>query len=76
MIIATQQNTAAINNSLKEGANNLLEATGDEALLNGLEFVVRCYDPCLACSTHAIGKMELDVEITQKGKTIRRVRRK
>lgn len=75
MIIATQQNTAAINNSLKEGANNLLEATGDEALLNGLEFVVRCYDPCLACSTHAIGRMALDVEITQNGKTVRRVRR-
>ena len=75
MIIATQQNTAAINNSLKEGANNLLSETGDEALLNGLEFVVRCYDPCLACSTHAIGRMALDVEITRHGKTIRRVRR-
>ncbi len=75
MIIATQQNTAAINNSLKEGANNLLKETNDEAMLNGLEFVVRCYDPCLACSTHAIGKMALDVEITHKGETIRRLRR-
>lgn len=75
MIIATQQNTAAINNSLKEGANNLLKETNDEAMLNSLEFVVRCYDPCLACSTHAIGKMALDVEITHKGETIRRVRR-
>ena len=76
MIIATQQNTAAINRSLKEGANNLLVETGDETLLNGLEFVVRCYDPCLACSTHAIGRMALDVEITRQGQTIRRVRRK
>ena len=75
MIIATQQNTAAINNSLKEGANNLLKETNDEAMLNSLEFVVRCYDPCLACSTHAIGKMALDVEITHNGETIRRVRR-
>ncbi len=75
MIIATQQNTAAINNSLKEGANNLLQETSDEALLNGLEFVVRCYDPCLACSTHAIGRMALDVDIKQRGRTIRRVRR-
>ncbi len=75
MIIATQQNTAAINNSLKEGANNLLEETSDDAMLNGLEFVVRCYDPCLACSTHAVGRMELDVEITKNGKTIRRLRR-
>ncbi len=75
MIIATQQNTAAINNSLIEGANNLLEETSDDAMLNGLEFVVRCYDPCLACSTHAIGRMALDVEISQNGKTIRRLRR-
>lgn len=75
MIIATQQNTAAINTSLKEGANNLLQETSDEAMLNSLEFVVRCYDPCLACSTHAIGKMALDVEITHMGKTIRRARR-
>jgi F420-non-reducing hydrogenase large subunit len=75
MIIATQQNTAAINNSLKEGANNLLKETNDEAMLNSLEFVVRCYDPCMACSTHAIGKMALDVEIVHMGETIRRVRR-
>ena len=75
MIIATQQNTAAINNSLKEGANNLLKETSDEAILNSLEFIVRCYDPCLACSTHAIGKMALDVIMTQKGDIIRRVRR-
>lgn len=75
MIIATQQNTAAINNSLKEGANNLLLEGSDEALLNGLEFVVRCYDPCLACSTHAIGSMALDVSITKNDKIIRKVRR-
>lgn len=75
MIIATQQNTAAINKTLKEGAANLLAGGDDEKMLNRLEFVVRCYDPCLACSTHAIGKMELDVEITRNGETLRRVRR-
>lgn len=75
MIVATQQNTAAINKSLKEGAINLLTGGDDEKMLNGLEFVVRCYDPCLACSTHAVGGMELDVEITSGGRTIRRIRR-
>ena len=75
MIIATQQNTAAINASLKQGANNLLQDGSDEAVLNRLEFIVRCYDPCLACATHAIGRMELDVAITRNGKTIRRIRR-
>ena len=76
MIIATQQNTAAINRSLKQGAINLLDGSDDEKLLNGLEFVVRCYDPCLACSTHAIGRMELEVEVTRKGQTVRNVRRR
>ncbi len=73
MIIATQQNVAAINKSLVEGANGLLEGSDDEAMLNGLEFVVRCYDPCLACSTHAIGSMELDVQLRQQGQMTRRL---
>jgi F420-non-reducing hydrogenase large subunit len=75
MIIATQQNTAVINKSLKEGANALLEGTGDETMLNALEFVVRCYDPCLACSTHAIGSMALAVEVRQQGRIVRQLRR-
>jgi F420-non-reducing hydrogenase large subunit len=75
MIIATQQNTAAINASLKQGADNLVQDGSDEAVLNRLEFIVRCYDPCLACATHAVGRMELDVAITRSGKTIRRIRR-
>jgi F420-non-reducing hydrogenase large subunit len=45
MIIATQQNTAAINASLKESGADLLAGGNDEQVLNGLEFVVRCYDP-------------------------------
>ena len=75
MIIATQQNTAAINTSLKEGANSLLQNGSDEAILNRLEFIVRCYDPCLACATHALGRMEFDVTITRNGTTIRTIRR-
>lgn len=75
MIIATQQNTAAINKSIKEGANALFQNVGDERMLNGLEFVVRCYDPCLACSTHAIGKMALAVEFRQNGRIKRTLRR-
>lgn len=75
MIIATQQNTAAINESLKDGANALMSDDKEERMLNGLEFVVRCYDPCLACSTHAIGRMGLDVQWRKNGKTVRRMRR-
>ena len=75
MIIATQQNTAVINRSLKEGANALVAGPNDQAMLNTLEFVVRCYDPCLACSTHAIGRMALKVEIRQGGRLVRQLGR-
>jgi len=75
MIIATQQNTAAINESIKEAANSLMQGAADESMLNGLEFVVRCYDPCLACSTHAVGRMMLDIEMRRGDNIIRAIRR-
>ena len=34
-----------------------------EGLLNRIEAAVRAYDPCLSCSTHALGQMPLIVEI-------------
>jgi F420-non-reducing hydrogenase large subunit len=75
MIIATQQNTAAINMSLRQSGAMLSSEAGEEKMLNGLEFVVRCYDPCLACSTHAIGKMALEIEVRNRGAVVRRIRR-
>ncbi|BHH81721.1 Ni/Fe hydrogenase subunit alpha [Desulforhopalus sp. 52FAK] len=75
MIIATQQNTAAINASIKEGANSLPSIDAGSKMLNGIEFIVRCYDPCLACSTHAIGQMGLDIEVRQKGEVVKRIQR-
>jgi NAD-reducing hydrogenase large subunit len=32
-----------------------------EGMLNRVEAAVRCYDPCLSCSTHALGKMPLEM---------------
>jgi NAD-reducing hydrogenase large subunit len=34
-----------------------------EGMLNRVEAAVRCYDPCFSCSTHALGKMPLEVVI-------------
>jgi NAD-reducing hydrogenase large subunit len=34
-----------------------------EALLNRVEAGIRCFDPCLSCSTHAAGTMPLQVEL-------------
>jgi len=34
-----------------------------EGLLNRVEGAIRCYDPCLSCSTHAFGQMLLSIQI-------------
>jgi NAD-reducing hydrogenase large subunit len=36
---------------------NLVIATGHN------NAVIRCYDPCLSCSTHAIGQMPLHLQL-------------
>ena len=33
-----------------------------EGVLNRIEATIRCFDPCLSCSTHALGQMPLMVE--------------
>ena len=34
-----------------------------EGALNRIEAVIRTFDPCLSCSTHAFGKMPLAVSL-------------
>jgi NAD-reducing hydrogenase large subunit len=34
-----------------------------EGMLNRVESAIRCYDPCLSCSTHAMGQMPMQVEV-------------
>jgi NAD-reducing hydrogenase large subunit len=47
-----------------------------EGMLNRVEAAIRCYDPCLSCSTHAIGQMPLVVEVRNRsGELLDRVER-
>jgi len=32
-------------------------------MLNRVEAVIRTYDPCLSCSTHAAGQMALKIQL-------------
>jgi Ni,Fe-hydrogenase I large subunit len=32
-----------------------------EGILNRVEVAILCYDPCLSCSTHALGQMPLGI---------------
>lgn len=74
LIVATQHNISSINASVKDAAAAFWGKPDDE-LLNGIEFAIRCYDPCLSCSTHQIGRMPLDVTVTRCGRVERRLGR-
>jgi F420-non-reducing hydrogenase large subunit len=73
-VVATQHNIASINTSLKDAASKMLDKS-DAELLDGVEFAIRCYDPCLSCSTHRVGQMPLEVSLWQGDKSIRTARR-
>jgi len=74
LLVATQQNIAAINDTIAMSAGQYLDRP-DDALLNGIEFGIRCYDPCLSCATHRLGEMRLDVVVRKNGDEVRRARR-
>ena len=76
LIVATQQNYAIINRSVEHAAkSHVIGKTSDQALLNAVEFSIRCYDPCLSCATHAVGAMPMEIVITRAGETVRTIRR-
>jgi NAD-reducing hydrogenase large subunit len=64
MIIATGHNNLAMNQSVKQVAQHYVKANRlQEGMLNRVEAVIRSYDPCLSCSTHALGKMPLHIQL-------------
>ena len=76
LIVATQQNYCIINRSIEQAAqSHVINKPDDNALLNAVEFSIRCYDPCLSCATHAVGRMPLEVDITRGGRTVRTIGR-
>ena len=66
LIIATGHNNLAMNRTVAQIARSYIQpghAEIPEPLLNRIEHGIRCYDPCLSCSTHAAGKMPLHVRL-------------
>jgi len=41
-----------------------------EGMLNRVEAVIRAFDPCLSCATHAVGQMPLEVQLIDAEGTI------
>jgi NAD-reducing hydrogenase large subunit len=71
LLIATGQNNHAMNQSVEQTARHFLKSGAgvelDQGFLNRLEASIRCYDPCLSCSTHALGQMPIEVELLAPG---------
>lgn len=64
LIIATGHNNLAMNRSVLQVARNFVDGTQlREGMLNRVEAVIRAYDPCLSCSTHAAGHMPMQIEL-------------
>ncbi len=62
LVVSTAHNKEAMNRSVLAVARSVLR-NGEipEADLGRIETAIRCYDPCLSCSTHAYGQMPLEV---------------
>jgi NAD-reducing hydrogenase large subunit len=64
LLIATGHNNLAMNRGLLQVARHFVH--GDkftEGILNRVEAVIRAFDPCLSCSTHAAGQMALHIRL-------------
>jgi NAD-reducing hydrogenase large subunit len=77
LIVSTGQNNYAMNQGVKLVAKRYVNGKKlKEGMLNRVEGVIRCYDPCLSCSTHAIGSMPMVVQlISYNGELLDEVRR-
>lgn len=64
LIIATGHNHMAINRGILQVAKHFVRGERlTPGMLNRVEALVRAYDPCLSCSTHAFGEMPLVVQL-------------
>jgi NAD-reducing hydrogenase large subunit len=63
LIVSTGHNNWAMSTAVDSVAKTYIKGTAvTEGMLNRVEHAIRAYDPCLSCSTHAVGQMPLEVE--------------
>lgn len=76
LIVATGHNNWAMSKSVDMVAKQFISGEEiREGLLNRVEAAIRCYDPCLSCSTHALGQMPLYIEIhSAKGEIVETIK--
>ncbi len=64
LIVSTGHNNWAMSNAVDSVAKTYVKGPDvREGMLNRVEAAIRAYDPCLSCSTHAVGQMPIEVEL-------------
>lgn len=64
LIVATGHNNLAISQGIHQVARRYVDGKRlEEGMLNRVSALVRAYDPCLSCSTHALGQPPLEIEL-------------
>ncbi|MFM8874937.1 MAG: Ni/Fe hydrogenase subunit alpha [Anaerolineae bacterium] len=77
LIVSTGHNNWAMTNAVDSVAKTYVKGPDiHEGMLNRVEAAIRAYDPCLSCSTHAVGQMPIQVDfIAPDGKMIKTLKR-
>lgn len=77
LIIATGHNNLAMNRGILQAAKHFVRSDKlNEGMLNRVEAVIRAFDPCLSCSTHADGHLKLQVQlVAPDGRLLDEIRR-
>ena len=64
LLIATGQNNLAMNRAITQIAQRFVAGRAiTEGAINRVEAGIRAFDPCLSCSTHAVGAMPLQLQL-------------
>lgn len=77
LIVSTGHNNYAMSKAVDMVAKEYVKGPEiHEGLLNRVEAAVRAHDPCLSCSTHAIGQMPIIIDVLDPdGKMIKQIQR-
>ncbi|MCZ2127379.1 MAG: Ni/Fe hydrogenase subunit alpha [Anaerolineales bacterium] len=63
LIVSTGHNNWAMTTAVDSVAKTYIQGPDvPEGALNRVEAAIRAYDPCLSCSTHAVGQMPIQVD--------------
>jgi len=77
LIVSTGHNNWAMSEAVDSVAKTYVKGPDvQEGMLNRVEAAIRAYDPCLSCSTHAIGQMPIKLDvINSSGEVIKTLQR-